>query len=136
AEVRNGMLFPATLYAIQPPAGNDLADGNYIFSYLATTPLTLEPFFIHDLIANTAYEYLASNTTWTNDDKATIQWPVPNCVPLLHTPNSCYYSNTIHLMQADGWDGDVILHEYGHFVLGRPEHYDDSPVVFACQGVG
>ena len=133
-EVRNGNANSFVPYGLQINVGDNLADGTQSFSYIAGSSLSLEPWFIHDLIANTGYDYLRNNTTWVNTNKVIVRWPTA-CIPLT-TPSSCYYFGTVHLVQSDGWDSDAILHEYSHFALSRAEYYGDNPVVFACQGVG
>lgn len=134
-EVRNGDLNSVTPYSFQEFVGDNLSDGTRSHILTVATPIALAPFFIHDLVANTGYDYLRNNTTFTNTQKAILRWPNTVCVPLTNSPNSCYYFGTIHLINDDGWDKDVILHEYSHFALSRPEYYGDNPVVFACASV-
>jgi hypothetical protein len=141
AEVRNQGANAVTPYAFEKSVGDNLPDGNVSYYITAASPaLSLEPFFIHDLVANTGYDYLRASTTFTNTQKAIFRWPNEKCVPYVdqipgisvNVKNSCYYNGTIHLIADDGWDSDVILHEYSHFVLSRPEYYGDGPVVLAC----
>jgi hypothetical protein len=122
------------VYAVQTPRiGTDLLDGFYIYDYTASSPavIALEPFFVFDLLAKTAYEYLQSNTAWNNPSQVTVYWP-STCANL-PSAGSCY-TGTIAITQNEGWEKAVILHEYAHFVLSR--YYGDTDVVSACATVG
>ncbi len=112
--------------------GSNLADGVYNFSYSLSSAVDSAPLYIFDLVANTAYDFLTTNTTWAITTTAQFRYPV-HCaqVPFF---GSCY-TGTIYLVQNDGWDSDVILHEYAHFVLAKA-YADDGAIVHACASVG
>jgi hypothetical protein len=69
-------------------------------------------FYIYDLIADDAWNYLIINVGWDNNYNLPVQW-YPNSLV------GTYYSlgGAIYLLGGDRWDSDVILHEYSHFVM-------------------
>jgi hypothetical protein len=71
-------------------------------------------FYIHDLIADDARMYLLTEAGWNNTYNLRVNWPED-------IPGSYYDtgSDQIHLQGTDRWDSDVILHEYGHFVMDQ-----------------
>jgi hypothetical protein len=92
-----------------------------------------QAFYIFDLTANTAYNYLQNNTNNWNDNRfLNIYFPQP-CVPLLGE-DSCYRGGIYLLDYATGRDPSVILHEYGHFVLAK--YIGDWSVIQACASIG
>ncbi|MEW6402838.1 MAG: hypothetical protein AB1649_13630 [Chloroflexota bacterium] len=112
--------------------GSDLADGIYNFSYSLSSAVDSSPLSMFDLVANTAYDFLAANTTWAVTTTAHFRYPA-HCaqVPFF---GSCY-TGTIYIARNDGWDPDVILHEYAHFVLAKA-YADEGAIIHACASVG
>jgi hypothetical protein len=113
---------------------DDQADG--VLDWAAIVPNTYEwrqAFYIFDKTANTAYNYLQDVVAWGNDDLVEINWP-RNC--LIPVENACFrppalgLPGEIYLPENEGKRPDVIIHEYGHFVLSR--YLGLAEVVTAC----
>ena len=123
------------LYSVLFSLGTDLVDGSYTHSLnIASIPpdtTVNQAFYIFDLMVNNGYDYLAIETGWTNTDMVQVNWP-QGCVFGL-VDNSCYVNEAIYMYVDDGVQTDVILHEYGHFVLSRD--VGDFDVVNACAPV-
>lgn len=66
--------------------------------------------YIFDTLANVGYTALP----WQSDAQVTVQWP-RGC--LYVSSNACYVYRTVYLTQDAGMKPDIMLHEYGHFVL-------------------
>lgn len=126
--------------------GQNLSDGITVKDY--TIPVTFggdpnasQPYFIFDLTANKAYNWMETETggTWSglgNQRMLTINWPV-SCAPIFN--GDCfrgprYQSNgssgEIYLQQDTEKRQDVFLHEYGHFVLSRL--LTEQTIIGAC----
>jgi hypothetical protein len=69
--------------------------------------------YIYDKIANEAFDYLYLNANWVNSYNLQVRWAPDN------TTDGTHYhpGGTVDLVAGDGWDIDVFLHEYGHFVM-------------------
>jgi hypothetical protein len=96
--------------------------------FFPTDPVNLpsQPFYVNDLLAYEAYEWLASRTSWQNDDLLRVEWP-SKCVLVFN--NSCF-TGAVHILEPHVLEPDLTLHEYGHFVFSR--HYDAPTVINAC----
>jgi len=83
--------------------------------------------YIYDLIADEAWSYLMDEADWNNQFN----------LPVLWSPDSTdgpYYddaSEVIHLHGEQGWDPDVTLHEYGHFIMDKT--YSQYPPTPNCE---
>ena len=94
-----------------------------------------QAFYIFDKTANQAYDYLQREVAWGNDDLVEINWPRA-CIPEVAENSSCFFPVTtlstpqIYLIERHGKSPDVIIHEYGHFVLSR--HLGVRAIVNAC----
>ncbi|MEW5868572.1 MAG: hypothetical protein AB1894_04800 [Chloroflexota bacterium] len=72
-------------------------------------------YYIYDLIADDAWNYLYYTVGWDNHYNLGVQWHLNNF-------GSSYYDNSvegINVGHLDRRDPDVILHEYGHFVMHK-----------------
>ena len=71
-----------------------------------------QAWYIYDLIANDAFDFLAVNVGWRNTYLLQVKWSPTY-------KDGTYYEEggPINLIDDDGWDSDVFLHEYGHFVM-------------------
>lgn len=70
-------------------------------------------YYIFDKIGNEAFRFLDLNTGWRNEYNLPVVWSAGSA-------DGTYYDGyAIHLLAEDRWDGDVILHEFGHFVMDK-----------------
>jgi hypothetical protein len=105
---------PGKLYYTATPVQNGVADG-----YVDVGTFSLDDvnnrmaWYIYDLFANDAFDYLAVNVGWENLYKLQVRWDPTN------TSDGTHYhpGGSIDLVAGDRWDSDVFLHEYGHFVM-------------------
>ena len=111
--------------------GTDLSSGAYTVDRVLTQSYPaghLEAFFIFDLLANDGYRQLPARLgAWAQAQPLTVRWP-QGC--LQWVDNSCY-TGEIQVYLEDGWDRDVLLHEYGHFILGHGLN-NHIPIISAC----
>jgi len=108
----------------------DISAGDHPFDISISSAFDLEPFFAFDMIRLVGQKNLANQVDWEITEKLTVRWPA-TCVDLEHK-KSCYFNERVYLNDDDGWDPDVILHEYTHFVLARSEYYGNARAVAAC----
>ena len=114
-----------------PPVnvGQNLPDGTVTFNYTIPRGANDEsqPFYIFDQTANRAFNWVESETGWGNQRLLTIHWPQP-CVIEYGEPGGCFRGDLpnygqgegeIYLEADPGKEPDLIIHEYGHFVLSR-----------------
>jgi hypothetical protein len=105
---------PGKLYYSATPVQNNVSEG-----YVDMGSFSLDDvenrmaWYIYDLIANDAFDYLADNVGWENLNKLQVRWDPTN------TSDGTHYhpGGSIDLVAGDRWDSDVFLHEYGHFVM-------------------
>ncbi len=105
---------PSNLYYSVTPVQNDVADGDVdVGTYSLDDVKNRMAWYIYDLIANDAFDYLAVNVGWENLYKLQVRWSPTN------TSDGTHYhpGGSIDLLAGDRWDSDVFLHEYGHFVM-------------------
>jgi hypothetical protein len=118
--------FAGTLYSEETSTSPDVPDGYVYFPSLQITDVSRRPaYFIHDKIANDAYNYLGDQVGWTNNYNLQVRWSSTN-----YTDGTHYHEGgTIDLLALDRWDADVFLHEYGHFVMYKIKgnHMPDHP---------
>ncbi len=108
------------LYYFATPVQNNVADGEVdLGSYTLDDANNRMAWYIYDLIANDAFDFLA-NVGWQNLTKLQVRWSPTN------TSKGTYYrpGRSIDLLAGDRWDSDVFLHEYSHFVMYKI--YGDS----------
>jgi len=105
---------PGNLYYSVTPVQNNVADGDVdVGSHSLDDADTRMAWYIYDLIANDAFDYLADNVGWKNVYKLQVRWSPTNT-----SRGTLYYpGGSIDLLAGDRWDSDVFLHEYGHFVM-------------------
>ncbi len=70
-------------------------------------------YYIFDKIGNEAFRFLYQNTGWRNEYNLPVIWSAGSA------DGTYYDGSAIHLLAEDRWDGDVILHEFGHFVMDK-----------------
>ena len=90
-------------------------------------------FYIFDKIAYDAYYYLKNNVGWTNSYGLYVKWLNGYSVDGTHY----HPGGSIDLVSGDGWDEDVFLHEYSHFVMYKiyGNTFPDAPNCNpACMG--
>ncbi|MGB9442469.1 MAG: hypothetical protein WCB15_31315, partial [Desulfobacterales bacterium] len=105
---------PGKLYNAVTQVQTDVSDGDVdMGSYSLDDAVNRMAWYIYDLIANEAFDYLADNVGWQNVYKLQVKWSPTN------TSVGTYYQpgGAINLLAGDRWDSDVFLHEYGHFVM-------------------
>ncbi len=75
--------------------------------------------YIYDLIADQAWDYLEASVGWDNNFNLPVQWRYgsPDTTGYLPKTDDPGIAWGILLASGDRWDHDVILHEYGHFVM-------------------
>jgi len=107
----NGHLYysDTSVYPDRPDGTLDV--GTWVVTDVARAPA----FYMVDLIGDDALYYLFSQAGWNNNLNLRVNWPDNWC------GGSCYVwdHDQIHLILLDRWDSDVILHEYGHFVMDQ-----------------
>ncbi|OGO28847.1 MAG: hypothetical protein A2Z16_11150 [Chloroflexi bacterium RBG_16_54_18] len=101
-----------TLYFGQTATVNNLPNGTYDEGGWTLSGSGVESFYIYDVIADDAWNFLINNTGWDNNYNLQVQWSPTSVV-------GTWYNGYIALVAGDRWDEDVILHEYGHFVMHR-----------------
>lgn len=80
--------------------------------------------YIYDLIASDAWIYLVTNVGWNNNYNLSVKWTHDSSQVSSYFP----IINAMNIQGTDGWDHDVILHEYGHFVMDKTyASYPDHP---------
>ncbi len=106
-------------------------DGIHTFNY--TIPLSPkgsipyeQAFYVFDLLANVGYVFMENQIGWDDSRLLTVHWP-KNCI--LGTGGACYRGD-VYLLVNDARIPDVILHEYGHFVLS--EYTGSLDIITAC----
>ena len=112
---------PSNLYYSATEVQNDVSDGDVdLGSYSIDDSDNRMAWYIYDVIANDAFDYLADNVGWRNVYNLKVRWSPTN------TTQGTYYrpGGSIDLLAGDRWDSDVFLHEYGHFVMYKI--YGDS----------
>ncbi len=105
---------PSNLYYSATEVQNDVSDGDVdLGSYSLDDVNNRMAWYIYDVIANDAFDYLAVNVGWRNLYNLQVRWSPTN------TSQGTYYrpGGSIDLLAGDRWDSDVFLHEYGHFVM-------------------
>jgi hypothetical protein len=96
--------------------GGDLTDGPHPYDHtIPESDLASQAFYIFDRTANAAYEFLQRETDWEYPGSVQLNWP-DGCV--FDGWGSCF-NGQIFLDDPDGRHPDVIIHEYGHFVLSQ-----------------
>ena len=105
---------PGSLYNSVTQVQTDVSDGDVdMGSYSLDSAVNRMAWYIYDLIANDAFDYLADNVGWQNLYKLQVKWsPTNTSVGTGYQPGG-----SINLLAGDRWDSDVFLHEYGHFVM-------------------
>ncbi len=105
---------PGKLYNSVTQVQTDVSDGDVdMGSYSLDSAVNRMAWYIYDLIANDAFDYLADNVGWQNLYKLQVKWsPTNTSVGTGYQPGGA-----INLLAGDRWDSDVFLHEYGHFVM-------------------
>ncbi len=105
---------PGKLYNSVTQVQTDVSDGDVdMGSYSLDSAVNRMAWYIYDLIANEAFDYLADNVGWQNVYKLQVKWsPTNTSVGTGYQPGGA-----INLLAGDRWDSDVFLHEYGHFVM-------------------
>ncbi|MEX1350605.1 MAG: hypothetical protein AB1Z31_23040, partial [Desulfobacterales bacterium] len=109
------------LYYSATEVQKDVSDGEVdLGSYSLDDSNNRMAWYIYDVIANDAFDYLADNVGWRNLYNLQVRWSPDN------TTQGTYYKpgGSIDLLAGDRWDSDVFLHEYGHFVMYKI--YGDS----------
>jgi hypothetical protein len=130
-----------TIVDVQTPSGftwfyigfypdSDISSGDHRYDISISSAFDTEPFFIFDMIRRVGHKNLSQQVDWATSEQLAVKWPA-TCIDLEHK-KSCYFNERIYLNDDDGWDPDVILHEYTHFVLARSEYYGNARAVAAC----
>jgi hypothetical protein len=111
ANVRTGGLLNE-LYFSETPTTDDVPDGSFeVGAYVITDSDNRMAWYIYDQIAEEAWVYLSSEVGWDNDYNLQVRWNPTS------TDGTYYNGAYIALVAGDRWDEDVILHEFGHFVM-------------------
>lgn len=106
------------VYYFQTPTTNNVANGNFnIGAHTASDETTRMVWYIYDTIANLAYYYLHNQVGWDNVYNLQVRWSPTH----ITDPSGTHYHHggSVDLLAGDRWDEDVILHEYGHFVMDK-----------------
>jgi hypothetical protein len=115
------------LHWAQTPTTNDVADGSfYAGSYAINSESHGNAFYIYDKIANDAFDFLQSNVGWINNYNLQVRWTNSNTSDGTHY----HHGGSVDLLAGDGWDEDVFLHEYSHFVMDKT--YSSMPSTPNC----
>jgi hypothetical protein len=101
-------------------------------TYAVSSASKKEAFFIYSTVADQAQQFLREKTTWNElCSSLTTACIVPIKWSATSTDGSYYDvfgDKAIHLNGGDRYDPDVILHEYGHFVMSIVfTRYPDYP---------
>lgn len=91
-------------------------------------------FYIYDQIRRVGYGGLKSQVGWAPSRAVTVYWP-QRCVYVVE--GACYYNGSLYIPQkhfsGQTFDNDVLLHEFGHFVMSEV-YGNNNYVVYACPG--
>jgi hypothetical protein len=101
------------LYSANSSTHTDVSDGYVdMGSIVVTDANTRMSCYIYDKIANDAFNFLYNTVGWSNHYNLKVRWTPTST-------NGTYYNpgGSIYLLAGDRWDPDVILHEFGHFVM-------------------
>ncbi len=119
--VRSG----GNLYSGDTAVTNDVQDGSFsIGSYSLTHSTNRAAWYLYDKVANDAWSYLKNTVGWDNNFNIEVRWSPTS------TAGAAFYGSYIELNGGDGWDEDVLLHEYGHFVMFKT--YSTFPSAPSC----
>ena len=113
------------LYYIQTDTDPEVPDGPYpVGEILIDDPNTRAAWYMFDILANQAWNYFYYQVGWVNSYNLLIRWE-----PGVADGTSFYrQSDQIVMQPGDEWDVDVLLHEYGHFVMDHIyADYPDTP---------
>lgn len=102
-----------TTYTAQTANLTNVPDGTVNVGTNTITDATNRmAFYIYDLIANDAFDFLYNQVGWDNSFNLRVRWQS-------NSNDGTYYTlgGNIALVAGDRWDPDVILHEYGHYVM-------------------
>ncbi|OGN74482.1 MAG: hypothetical protein A2X25_06245 [Chloroflexi bacterium GWB2_49_20] len=116
--------FSGNIYFADTEVTNDVPDGDYYVGNRVVTDATRRmSYFIYDKIANDAYDYFF-DLGWISNYNLQVNWDPNNTSDGTHY----HFGGSIDLLGGDRWDEDVILHEYGHFVMYKTyAAYPNSP---------
>ena len=119
---------PGNLYSAVTEVQTNVIDGEVdMGSYSLKDAENRMAWYIYDLIANDAFDYLANTVGWQNVYNLQVKWsPTNTSIGTGYQPGG-----SITLLAADRWDSDVFLHEYGHFVMYKI-YGNDMPPAPGC----
>lgn len=99
-------------YATTPRSDNVTTGALNLGSWAITDVNNRMAWYIYDQISYYAYRFLMDKVGWDNDSDLAVEWSPSS------TQGTFYrFGDGIYLVAGDRWDSDVILHEYGHFVM-------------------
>jgi hypothetical protein len=107
--------FDDDLYSSDTPVRDDLGTGTWdLGAWAIIDPDNRMVWYMYDTIAQLAYDFLLDNVGWENLYDLQVRWSPTNT-----DVGSWYWlgGGPIELLDVHRWDEDVLLHEYGHFVM-------------------
>jgi hypothetical protein len=125
-------IWPNSVYSYQSPTYQGVGGASYsLGTHVVVDDNVRRAFFIFDTYVTDAYEYLRDQVSWTPPDKLSVRWGGLQ----LFTAPSRYddESNTIVIEAPDGWNENVLLHEYGHFAMDQAYSNQQFPESPNCQ---
>ncbi len=117
---------PNTTYYYSTDIRNN-GTGNVIdFGAWAAVGPTRAAFYIYDMIADNAWNYLKQKVNWDNNfNDLIVEWTETSAEAARYQQGTGIWLNRVN-----GWEPDIFLHEYGHYVESKV--YVTWPGVSGC----
>lgn len=113
--------------------GLDLTDGVYPVSFTLNKSQFTQALYIFDKTSNDAYDFLQRKAPSWGGETHWVQINYPEGCVGNDSGDPCF-TGQIFIPDAEGYEPDVILHEYGHFVLSN--YISVSSIIDACLLIG
>ena len=108
------------------PTVNNVTVGTYDIGTWVARGAYQEVVYIYDLLADDARNYLYNVVGWDSKFNVPVKWPSTS-----DEGTKYRLDDGIYLLPHDSYDHDVILHEYGHFVMDKT--YSSLPSAPNCK---
>ena len=117
---------------LSPYIGGNLTDGTHTVSFTIPQVDFTQALYIFDKTANDAYEFLQNSAPSWGGENHWVQIKYPAGCLGISNAGPCF-TGQIFIPDTGGFEPDLILHEYGHFVLS--EYTSVSTIIDACLSI-